>query len=84
MRITPFFPCMYGPEASAAGHNRCIVPVKPEHVDAWLNTDGTNLAALDAILDDRNQPYYEHRLAASQQSVPISCRRIARVPCCAT
>jgi len=51
-------------EVSAAGHDRCIVPVKPEHVEAWLNPDAKNLAALDAILDDRNQPYYEHQLAA--------------------
>ncbi|MCY1490597.1 hypothetical protein D9M68_243600 [compost metagenome] len=51
-------------EVSAAGHDRCIVPVKPEHVEAWLNPDAKNLAALDAILDDRNQPYYQHQLAA--------------------
>ncbi|MBB3010008.1 putative SOS response-associated peptidase YedK [Cupriavidus alkaliphilus] len=51
-------------EVSAAGHDRCIVPVKPEHVETWLNPDAKNLAALDAILDDRDQPYYEHRLAA--------------------
>lgn len=51
-------------EVAAAGHDRCIVPIKPEHVDAWLNADPNNLAALYAILDDRERPYYEHRLAA--------------------
>ena len=51
-------------EVAAAGHDRCIVPIKPEHVDAWLNPDPKNLAALYAILDDRERPYYEHRLAA--------------------
>jgi putative SOS response-associated peptidase YedK len=51
-------------EVSAAGHDRCIVPIKPEHVDAWLNPDPKNLAAAYAILDDRERPYYEHRLAA--------------------
>jgi putative SOS response-associated peptidase YedK len=25
------------PEVSAAGHDRCIVPIKPENIDAWLN-----------------------------------------------
>ncbi|WP_277182797.1 SOS response-associated peptidase family protein [Caballeronia sp. BR00000012568055] len=51
-------------EVAAAGHDRCIVPIKPENVEAWLNPDASNLAALQAILDDRDRPYYEHRLAA--------------------
>ncbi len=51
-------------EVAAAGHDRCIVPLKPEHVEAWLNPDPHDLAALYAILDDRLKPYYEHRLAA--------------------
>jgi hypothetical protein len=33
-------------------------------VDAWLNPDPANLEALYAILDDRERPYYEHRMAA--------------------
>ena len=52
------------PEVAAAGHDRCIVTIKPENLDAWLNPDPTNLAALYAILDDRERPYYEHRMAA--------------------
>jgi putative SOS response-associated peptidase YedK len=52
------------PEVAAAGHDRCIIPIKPEHFDAWLNPDPSNLGALYAILDDRARPYYEHRLAA--------------------
>lgn len=52
------------PEIAAAGHDRCIIPVKREHLDAWLNPDPGNLDALQAILDDRDRPYYEHRLAA--------------------
>ncbi|MGF6870624.1 putative SOS response-associated peptidase YedK [Paraburkholderia sp. MM5477-R1] len=52
------------PEVAAAGHDRCIVPIKRENVDAWLNPDPANLTALYAILDDRERPYYEHRLAA--------------------
>ncbi|MEW9586334.1 SOS response-associated peptidase family protein [Paraburkholderia sp. DGU8] len=51
-------------EVAAAGHDRCIVPIKPENIDAWLNPDSENLAALHAILDDRDRPYYEHQLAA--------------------
>lgn len=52
------------PEVAAAGHDRCIIAIKPEHVDAWLNPDPANLEASHAILDDRQRPYYEHRLAA--------------------
>lgn len=52
------------PEVAAAGLDRCIIPIKPEHMDAWLNPEPGNLAALYAILDDREQPYYEHRMAA--------------------
>jgi len=51
-------------EVAAAGHDRCIIPIKPEHVDAWLNPDPRNLAAQYAILDDRERPYYEYRMAA--------------------
>jgi putative SOS response-associated peptidase YedK len=52
------------PEVAAAGHDRCIIPIKAGHMDAWLNPDPANLAALYAILDDRERPYYDHRLAA--------------------
>lgn len=52
------------PEVAAAGHDRCIIPIRPENVDAWLSPDPKNLGALYPILDDRETPYYEHRLAA--------------------
>lgn len=52
------------PEIAAAGHDRCIIPIKRENVAAWLNPDPNNLAAQYAILDDRERPYYEHRMAA--------------------
>jgi putative SOS response-associated peptidase YedK len=51
-------------EVAAAGHDRCIIPIKSEYIDAWLNPDRRNLAAQYAILDDRARPYYEHRMAA--------------------
>ena len=52
------------PEIAAAGHDRCVIPIRPENVDAWLNPDPRDLGASYAILDDRVRPYYEHRLAA--------------------
>lgn len=52
------------PEVAATGHDRTIINIRPEHIDAWLNPDPSDLAALYAILDDRQHPYYEHREAA--------------------
>ncbi|HSV45886.1 MAG TPA: SOS response-associated peptidase family protein [Ramlibacter sp.] len=52
------------PEVAAAGHDRCIVPIQREHIDRWLQPDPGDLAAMYAILDDRERPYYEHRQAA--------------------
>jgi len=50
-------------EVAAAGHDRCIIPIKPENLDAWLSPS-SKLAESYAILDDRARPYYEHRMAA--------------------
>jgi len=52
------------PEVAAAGHDRTIINIKPEHMDAWLNPAGASLDALYAIFDDKQHPYYEHREAA--------------------
>jgi putative SOS response-associated peptidase YedK len=51
-------------EVAAAGHDRCIIPIKPAHIDTWLNPDPANLAGSFAVLDDRERPFYEHRMAA--------------------
>jgi hypothetical protein len=40
------------------------VPIKPEHIDAWLNPNAADLSAQHAILDDRNRLDYDHSLAA--------------------
>lgn len=52
------------PEVSAAGHDRCIVPIKASAIDSWLRPNRGDLAAQYATLDDRERPYYEHRMAA--------------------
>ena len=52
------------PEVAAAGHDRTIINLKPECIDAWLNPDPCDLPALYALFDDRQHPYYEHREAA--------------------
>ena len=51
------------PEVAAAGHDRTIINIKPEHADLWLNPAG-DIASMQAIFDDKRHPYYEHREAA--------------------
>lgn len=45
----------------AAGHDRCIIPLKPAHIDAWLHPDPRDLDTLYGILDDRERPAFIHR-----------------------
>jgi putative SOS response-associated peptidase YedK len=52
------------PEVAAAGHDRCIVSIKPENVDRWLQPNPERLDEQMAILEDPVRPYYEHRMAA--------------------
>lgn len=51
------------PEVAAAGHDRTVINLKNEHLDAWLRPTG-DLDALYRLLDDKQHPYYEHRKAA--------------------
>lgn len=52
------------PEVAAAGHDRTIINIKPEHMEAWLHPEPQDLAGLYEIFDDKRHPYYEHRIAA--------------------
>ena len=52
------------PEVAAAGHDRTIINLKPEHLDAWLSPNPSQLVTLQALFDDKRHPYYEHRIAA--------------------
>ncbi|HEV7608510.1 MAG TPA: SOS response-associated peptidase family protein [Steroidobacteraceae bacterium] len=53
------------PEVAAAGHDRMIINLKPEHLDAWLQPAGRSLDELERILSDRQIPYYEHEVMAA-------------------
>ncbi len=53
------------PEVAAAGHDRMIVNLKPEHLAAWLTPAGRSLQELQEILSDRQAPYYEHEVLAA-------------------
>lgn len=52
------------PEVAAAGHDRTIVALQEQNVEAWLTPEGRSLDALDALLEEKERPYYEHRQAA--------------------
>jgi putative SOS response-associated peptidase YedK len=52
------------PEVAKAGHDRCVIPIRPEHIDAWLQPDAADLPAQYRILADRADVFYAHRLAA--------------------
>lgn len=52
------------PEVADAGHDRCIIQLRQENVEAWLTPQGRKLDNLEEILEDKERPYYEHRMAA--------------------
>ncbi|MGY4516283.1 SOS response-associated peptidase family protein [Lysobacter sp. HA18] len=52
------------PEVAAAGHDRTIVNLKSQYIDAWLTPESQPLSAFYDMFDDRRRPYYEHREAA--------------------
>jgi putative SOS response-associated peptidase YedK len=47
-------------DVAAAGHDRCIINLKPEHVEAWLTPQGRSIEELQAILSDRAVSTYQH------------------------
>lgn len=51
-------------EIAATGHNRCVIPIKPENLHKWLRPETASLAELDEILRDRERLAFEHRIAA--------------------
>jgi putative SOS response-associated peptidase YedK len=52
-------------EIAAAGHDRCPVNLSAAAADRWLAPQGQPAAALQALLDERERPYYEHEVLAA-------------------
>jgi putative SOS response-associated peptidase YedK len=48
------------PDIAAAGHDRCIINLKPEHVEAWLTPEGRSIGELQNILSDRAVSVFQH------------------------
>lgn len=51
-------------EIAAAGHDRCIIALKDEYIDAWLSPAQHSRAELLRMLCDPQRSFYEHRIAA--------------------
>jgi putative SOS response-associated peptidase YedK len=47
-------------DIAAAGHDRCVVNLKPEHVEAWLTPQDHSADELQAMLSDRAVPVFQH------------------------
>lgn len=54
------------PEVAAVGHDRCIVPIRREDLDAWLQPSSQDLGSQDAILDRALRPYFAHRIVGAR------------------
>jgi len=52
------------PEVAAARHDRTIVDLRPENVQAWLTSQERSQEELFELLDEKQHPHYEHRKAA--------------------
>ncbi len=52
-------------DIAAAGHDRCVISLRPENVDAWLTPEGRSLEELQGILSDSPVSTYEHAALAS-------------------
>jgi putative SOS response-associated peptidase YedK len=52
------------PEVAATGHDRCIIPLEPAALDAWLDPAASDRTVLASLLDRRERHFFEHRLAA--------------------
>ena len=48
------------PDVASAGHDRCIINLRPEHVEPWLTPENRSREELQAILSDRAVSTFEH------------------------
>jgi putative SOS response-associated peptidase YedK len=49
-------------DVAAAGHDRCIINLRQEHVEAWLTPEGRSRKELQEILSDREVPTFAHEV----------------------
>jgi hypothetical protein len=61
------------PEIAAAGNDRCIIAVRPPTHRCVAAAGSPESGPQYAILDDRERPYCEHRLAAQGRFADTEC-----------
>jgi putative SOS response-associated peptidase YedK len=49
-------------DIAAAGHDRCIINLRPEHVEAWLTPEAHSKQELQELLSDRAVPVFQHEV----------------------
>jgi putative SOS response-associated peptidase YedK len=49
-------------EVAAAGHDRCIINLRQEHIEAWLSPETRTAKELQAILSDRAVSVFQHEV----------------------
>ena len=52
------------PEIAETGHQRVIIVLRDQNAREWLSPEGVSRERLEAILSEREAPYYEHQIAA--------------------
>jgi putative SOS response-associated peptidase YedK len=50
-------------DIAAVGHDRCIINLKAEHIEAWLTPQGRTRSELQQILSDRAVPVFQHEVS---------------------
>jgi putative SOS response-associated peptidase YedK len=53
------------PEVAATGHDRMIINIQPQNVDAWLKPEERSDTELQAILGERRMSFYAHEAVAA-------------------
>jgi len=48
-------------DVAAAGHDRCIINLQPQHVEAWLTPEGRSTQELQNILSENAVSTYRHQ-----------------------
>jgi putative SOS response-associated peptidase YedK len=52
-------------DIAAAGHDRCIINLRPEHLEAWLTPEQRSAEELQNILSDHAVSTYQHEALAA-------------------
>jgi putative SOS response-associated peptidase YedK len=52
-------------DVAAAGHDRCVVNLRPGHVEAWLTPENRTAEELQAILSDRAVSLFQYAMEAA-------------------